>query len=224
MKILVVEDEADLLNSITSYLAKQGYVCEVAGCYKEAQEKLALYRYDCLIVDITLPDGNGLNLLEEIKDRKGETGIIIISAKNSIDDKIRGLNLGADDYLPKPFHFAELSARLNALIRRLKFEGSNIAETGNLKIDLDQREVIVGNSPLILNRKEYELLVFFLSNKNRVVRKSALTEHLWGDNIDQADSFDFLYSQIKNLRRKLADAGATCEIETVYGIGYKFLA
>jgi DNA-binding response OmpR family regulator len=224
MKILIVEDEQDMLNSITAYLAREGYVCEIATTFIEADEKLYLNEYDCLILDITLPGGNGLDLLEKLKAKKNHTGAIIISAKNSIDDKIKGLNLGADDYLPKPFHLSELNARVNALLRRLKFEGSNNIEVGNLKIDLDQRIACVEKKALILNRKEYELLLFFVSNKNRVVKKTSLTEHLWGDSIYQVDSYDFLYSQIKNLRKKLTEGGCKADIQTVYGIGYKFIS
>jgi DNA-binding response OmpR family regulator len=223
MKILIIEDEPDMLNSITGYLAKEGYVCEIASTYIEGQDKLSIYEYDCIVLDINLPGGNGLDLLEELKKNKTNTGVIIISARHSLDDKIRGLNLGADDYLPKPFHLSELNARLNALLRRLKFEGSNDIEVGDIKIDLDQRLVYVNKKAIVLNRKEYELLIFFVSNKNRVVKKTSLTEHLWGDNIDQADSYDFLYSQIKNLRKKLSEAGSNAEIQTVYGIGYKFI-
>jgi len=222
MKILIVEDEADLVNVITGYFAKEGYICEIASTYKEADEKLFIYQYDCIILDITLPDGNGLELLEKLKKKK-DTGVIIISARNSLDDKIKGLNLGADDYIPKPFHLSELNARLNALHRRMKFEGSNEAEIGDLKIDLDKRNVLVKGKELVLNRKEYELLLFFVSNKERVIKKTSLTEHLWGNSIDQADSYDFLYSQIKNLRKKFSDSGYKFNIQTVYGIGYKFI-
>lgn len=223
MKILIIEDDSEMLNSITAYLAKEGYICEIASTYIQANEKLFVYEYDCLVIDINLPDGNGLDLLQNIKDKKNTTGVIIISARNSIDDKIKGLNLGADDYLPKPFHFSELNARLKSLLRRLKFEGSNELSLGDITINLDLRTVNVNQKTVILNRKEYELLIFFISNKNRVIKKTSLTEHLWGDNIDQIDSYDFLYSQIKNLRKKLSDADSSVEIQTVYGIGYKFI-
>lgn len=224
MKILIVEDDPDMLNSITAYLAKEGYICEIASSYSEGHEKLNIYEYDCLILDINLSGNNGLDLLEQLKQRKNQTGIIIISARNSLEDKIKGLKLGADDYLTKPFHLSELNARINALLRRLKFEGSDNITIGNLKIDLECRLVHVKDFSIVLNRKEYELLIFFVSNKNRVVKKTSLTEHLWGDYIDQADSYDFLYSQIKNLRKKLMEAGATADIQTIYGIGYKFLS
>lgn len=222
MKLLVIEDEPDMLNSITSYLAKSGYVCEIAATYAEADERMWLYEYDCILLDISLPDGNGLDLLREIKERKNPAGVIIVSAKNSLDDKIAGLNLGADDYLPKPFHLSELQARVNAIIRRKNFAGKNEIVLENLVIDLDSKTVQVGDHFLTFTRKEYEMLLFFVSNKNRVVSKTSLAEHIWGDHIDQVDSYDFLYSQIKNLRKKLKELGSAFNIQSVYGLGYKF--
>ena len=223
MKILIVEDEPELLNSITAYFALTGYVCELASTYHEAYEKINLYEYDCLILDITLPDGNGLDLLEQVKKRNIKTGVIILSAKNSVDDRVRGLQLGADDYLPKPFHFTELNARVTAILRRLKFEGGNHVQVGNITIALDDQKVFVNEAELTLKKKEYELLLFFISNKNRIISKSSMAEHIWGDNIDQADSFHFLYSQIKNLRKRLNEQGADFNIQAVYGLGYKFI-
>lgn len=222
MKLLVIEDEPDMLSSITSYLAKSGYVCEIAATYTEAYEKLQIYEYDCILLDISLPDGNGLNLLQDIKERTSPAGVIIVSAKNSIDDKIAGLNLGADDYLPKPFHLSELQARVNAIIRRRNFAGKNEIVLENLVIDLDGKAVRVDEHSLILTRKEYEMLLFFVSNKNRVVSKTSMAEHIWGDHIDQVDSYDFIYSQIKNLRKKLKELGSAINIQSVYGLGYKF--
>ncbi len=222
MKLLVIEDEPDMLNSITAYLAKSGYVCEIAASYSEADEKLWLYDYDCILLDIWLPDGNGLELLRKIREQKNPAGVIIVSAKNSLDDKVAGLNLGADDYLPKPFHLSELQARVNAVIRRRNFAGKNEIELENLVIDLDSKTVRVGHQPLTLTRKEYEMLLFFVSNKNRVVSKASLAEHIWGDHIDQVDSYDFIYSQIKNLRKKLKEAGSAVNLQSVYGFGYKF--
>ena len=223
MKILIVEDEPDLLNSITAYFALSGYVCELASTYAEGDEKISMYEYDCIILDITLPGGSGLNLLEKVKSRKTKTGVIILSAKNSVDDKVKGLQLGADDYLPKPFHFTELNARVTAILRRLKFEGGNQIQVGNITIATDDQKVFVNGAELTLKKKEYELLLFFISNKNRIVSKSSMAEHIWGDNIDQADSFHFLYSQIKNLRKRLNEQGADFNIQVVYGLGYKFV-
>jgi len=222
MKLLVIEDEPDMLNSITSYLAKSGYVCEIAATYSEADEKLWLYDYDCILLDISLPDGNGLDLLGEIKEKKSPAGVIIVSAKNSLDDKIAGLNIGADDYLPKPFHLSELQARVNAIIRRKNFAGENDIVLENLVIDLDSKTVKVDEHFLTLTRKEYEMLLFFVSNKKRVVSKTSLAEHIWGDHIDQVDSYDFIYSQIKNLRKKLKEFDSAYNIQAVYGLGYKF--
>jgi DNA-binding response OmpR family regulator len=223
MKILVVEDEIGILHSITAYFAKSGYVCEIAGTQKDAEEKIHLYEYDCVILDITLPDGNGLQILEQLKKAKSKAGIIILSAKNSLDDKILGLSLGADDYLAKPFHMTELNARVTAILRRLKFDGDNKVQIGNIEFNLDAKQVYVDEKEVVLKKKEYELLLFFVSNKNRIVSKTSLAEHIWGDDIDRVDSFDFLYSQIKNLRKKLHETNAEYNIQATYGIGYKFV-
>ena len=224
MKLLVIEDEPGMILSITSYLAKSGYVCEIADTYAGASEKLWLYDYDCILLDISLPDGNGLNILHELKKRNKTAGVIIVSAKNSLDDKIEGLNLGADDYLPKPFHLSELQARVNAVIRRKNFAGKTDITLENMAIDLDGKTVRVDEQVLVLTRKEYEILLFFISNKNRVVSKSSLAEHIWGDHMDQADSYDFIYSQIKNLRKKLKGFNSVYNITAVYGLGYKLIA
>ncbi len=223
MKLLVIEDEPEMLSSITSYLAKSGYVCEIADTYAGAEEKLWLYDYDCILLDISLPDGNGLDILREIKTRKKQAGVIVVSAKNSLDDKIEGLNLGADDYLPKPFHLSELQARVNAVIRRRHFSGNNVITLENMCIDLDSKTVRINERSITLTRKEYEILLYFISNKNRVISKSSLAEHIWGDDIDQADSYDFIYSQIKNLRKKLKDFNSTYNLQVVYGLGYKLI-
>jgi DNA-binding response OmpR family regulator len=196
-------------------------VCEIAATYAEADEKLWLYDYDCILLDVSLPDGNGLGLLQQIKEKKSPAGIIIVSAKNSLDDKVEGLNFGADDYLPKPFHLSELQARVNAIIRRRHFAGKNEIVLKNIVIDLDSKSVRVDEHFLTLTRKEYEMLLFFVSNKNRVVSKTSLAEHIWGDHIDQVDSYDFIYSQIKNLRKKLKEFDSAYNIQAVYGMGYK---
>jgi DNA-binding response OmpR family regulator len=223
MKILVVEDEIGMLHSITAYFAKSGYVCEIATTFSEAEEKINMYEYDCVILDITLPDGNGLDIVEQLKKNKSKAGIIILSAKNSLDDRVKGLSLGADDYLPKPFHLTELNARVIAILRRLKFDGNNETQIGNIRLDFDSQRIFVNAKELVLKKKEYELLLFFISNKSRVISKPSLAEHIWGDNADRADSFDFLYSQIKNLRKRLQEANADYNIEAIYGIGYKFV-
>jgi DNA-binding response OmpR family regulator len=221
MKILIVEDEPELLKSIHSYLASEGFVCETANDYSKASELLQLYTYDCLVVDITLPNGSGLDLVKLLKDKNESTGIIIISAKNSLDDKVKGLELGSDDYLTKPFHLSELNARIKALVRRRAFGGSAILRLGTIEVDTNLKEVKVNSGVVPLTTKEYELLIYFISGKNKVFTKEAIAEHLWGSSIDQSDSFDFIYTHIKNLRKKLIDAGAEDPIKTVYGMGYK---
>ena len=222
MKILIIEDEVGMLQSINAYFEKSGYVCEIASTFLDAEEKIHLYQYDCIILDITLPDGNGLDILDQIKKKKSKAGVIILSAKNSLDDRVKGLTLGADDYLPKPFHLTELNARVLAIHRRLKFEGESEISIGNIRLDLDTKRVYVGVNELTLKKKEYELLLFFITNKTRIISKSSLVEHIWGDNTDKSDSFDFLYSQIKNLRKRLQENKADYNIEAIYGIGYKF--
>jgi DNA-binding response OmpR family regulator len=206
------------------FLEKENFVVETADSVFEAQNKIGVYSYDCILLDINLKDGSGFSLLEDLKKNNIEDGVIIVSARNSLDDKLEGLNLGADDYLAKPFHMSELNARVKAVLRRRQFKGSNKITIGNLSINLDEHEVSIDEKPLNLNRKEFEILLFFTSNQNRLVNKSALAEHVWGDHIDQADSFEFIYSQIKNLRKKLKAADADIEIKAVYGIGYKLVA
>ncbi len=222
MKILLVEDEKGLSASIISYFKMSGYVCELAGDFKTASEKIAVYKYDCAIIDLNLPDGSGLDIIKQLKKENDPTGIIIISARDTIDDRIEGLNLGADDYLVKPFDLAELNARVRSLIRRITFSGSNIIEAGKLSIFPDEFQVKAGDDLLDLTKKEYNLLLFFISNMNRVIAKETIAEHLWGDNIDMANSYDFVYAHIKNLRKKLQEKGLQEYIQTIYGIGYKF--
>ncbi|HEY8400073.1 MAG TPA: response regulator transcription factor [Cytophagaceae bacterium] len=223
MKILVIEDEKELRKSIVSYLAHEGYLCESASTFDEAKEKLAAYKYDCLVIDINLPGGTGLDLIREFKKTSSEAGIIIISARNALEDKLTGLEIGADDYLTKPFHLPELNARIKSIIRRRHFKGNNEIIFNEIKVLPDSREVYIFDTPVVLTAKEYDLLLFFLSNKGRVVSKDSIAEHLWGDYIDQADSFDFIYTHIKNLRKKMMQYGSKDYISSVYGIGYKFL-
>ncbi|MEI7661806.1 MAG: response regulator transcription factor [Bacteroidota bacterium] len=224
MKILLIEDEKELSGSITEYLQKENYLCEAVLNYEDAIEKINLYRYDCIIVDINLPDGSGLDVIRALKQIKSETGIIIISARNSLDDKIAGLEIGADDYLTKPFHLPELNARVKSIIRRRSFGGTNEINFNDIRILPEQMEVTVNGSTLVLTKKEYDLLIFFISNKDRVLTKEAIAEHLWGDEMDTADSFDFIYTHIKNLRKKIMEKGGEDYIRTIYGMGYKFTA
>ena len=219
MKVLIIEDEPEMLDNMRDTLEREHYQVETAADYQTASGKLGVYNYDCILLDITLPDGDGLELLKQIKDHGKDDGVIIVSAKDSLDDRLKGLNLGADDYLPKPFHMAELHARVNAVLRRLNFKGQSLLEFGNVSINPGNREVVIAGSPIDLNRKEYDILMYLVTNKNRLVTKAALAEHVWGDHIDQADSFDFVYSQIKNLRKKLENSDMS--IESVYGVGYK---
>ncbi len=222
MKLLIIEDEKDLSDSICEYLNSELFICETATEFYAASEKIHMNDYACIILDITLPNGSGLELLKEIKKLHKEDGVLIISARNSLDDKITGLNLGADDYLPKPFHLAELGARVAAIIRRKSFNGKNQVMLGELTLDIQDRTVIVGNNNINLTRKEYELLLYFVSNKNRVVTKESIAEHLWGDNMDMSDNFDFIYSHVKNLRKKIMQNGGPDYIKAIYGMGYKF--
>ena len=222
MKILLVEDEIEMQKSIQHYLGLEKNIVEVASDFNTAFEKIQLYEYDCVLLDITLPFGNGLDLIKAIKKRRSKTGIIIISAKNSFDDKIDGLNLGADDYLPKPFYLPELNARIKSLIRRNNFDGVDAIVINEIKLYPDERKVLINEIPLNLTSKEFDILVYFIANKNRVIQKNALVEHLWGDNADQFDNFDFIYNHVKNLRKKLLAANCHDYLQSIYGIGYNF--
>lgn len=223
MKILIVEDEKELLEAITLSLEKEKFVIESASDFETASEKMAMYEYDCILLDIMLPFGSGLDLLKQLKQSNKSENVIIISAKDSLEDKIKGLELGADDYLTKPFHISELNARIKAILRRKKLDGKNTIEAKNVCLDITERQLTIDEINIPLNRKEFDILNYFLLNKNRVVTKTALAEHVWGDNIDQADNLDFIYYQIKNLRKKLQQANAEIELELVYGIGYRMI-
>ncbi|MFV0366202.1 MAG: response regulator transcription factor [Mangrovibacterium sp.] len=221
MKILIVEDELQLQQNIKEFLEKEAFLVECVPNYQEASAKVAFYDYDCILLDIMLPDGSGIDILKELK-RLGKTdNVIIISAKDSLDDKVLGLELGADDYLAKPFHLSELNARVRAVIRRKNLQGKNVVRLANVELDLDDRQFKVAGELVHLNRKEFDVLYYFLVNKNRLITKSALAEYVWGDDSDNMDSFDFIYYQIKNLRKKLKDAQAEILIEATYGVGYK---
>lgn len=221
MKILIVEDSDSLRDIMIRSLEKERYVVESVSNFHEGLNKINDYDYDCIVLDIMLPDGNGLSLLQEIKKLRKKDSVIIVSAKDSIEDKITGLDLGADDYLIKPFHLAELNARIKSVIRRKQQDGELSISLGNVVIYPDRHTAYIDEQELILNRKEFDLLYYFMTNPNRVIEKSALVESVWGDYIDQADSFDFIYSQVKNLRKKLKSVRAIPEIKSVYGFGYK---
>ena len=223
MKILIVEDEHKLSDSIVTYLKSEKYLCEQAFDYNEALEKVRGYDYDCVLLDLMLPGGSGLDILRDIKRRNNPAGVIIVAAKDSLDDKVKGLEIGADDYLPKPFHLAELGMRVYAIIRRKEFGASNTLENNGIKINLLEKSVEANGRPVTLTKSEYDLLLFFIGNRNRVLSKGAIAEHLSGDFADMMDNFDFVYTHIKNLKAKLAQTGIPNCIQNVYGMGYKWI-
>lgn len=222
MKVLIIEDERKLSDSIVDYLKGEKYLCEQAFDFNDAMMKVRVYDYDCVLLDLMLPGGNGLDILRDIKRRNNPAGVIIVSAKDSLDDKLKGLQIGADDYLAKPFHLAELSMRIYAVIRRKEFGASNRLECGGISIDLLEKSVTASGHSLTLTKSEYDLLLFFIGNKNRVLSKGAIAEHLSGDFADMMDNFDFIYTHIKNLKAKLTEAGIKDCVKNVYGMGYKW--
>lgn len=223
MKLLIVEDDRSLSAAINEYMKMEGHICEIALNYRQAINKTADNLYDCIILDIGLPDGSGLDIIRELKANKSIDGILILSAKSSLDDKLTGLKTGADDYLTKPFHFAELSARINAIYRRNNLLGQNEISFNEIKINTSDNQVKVNGTVLSLTRKEYDLLLFFMANRNRIITKESIVEHLWGDDVILTDSFDFVYTHVKNLRQKITKAGGKNYIKCIYGFGYKFL-
>lgn len=223
MKILIIEDETELMEVIRQSLEKENFRVETAKDFGCALDKIISFDYDCILLDIMLPDGSGLDILQELKNLNKSDNVIIISAKDSLDDKLSGLELGADDYLTKPFHIAELNARIKSVLRRKTFGGRNTVELANVRLDLDDRTLQIDNQTLPLNRKEFDILSYMVVNKNRLVNKTSLAEHVWGDHMDEADDYEFIYSQIKNLRKKLKESRAGIEIQAVYGLGYKLV-
>ena len=224
MKILVIEDEQGLRENITAYLNADGNIGECCDSLSAAIDKLAAYQYDCLVLDIGLPDGEGFAVLDYLKAQNRTEAVLIISARNSLDDKLKGLNFGADDYLTKPFHLAELKARLMAVFRRKALNTNNNLIFNEIVIDVLGRNVEINGMSIVLTKKEYDMLLYFLANKNKVISKTAIAEHLWGDEMDMHDNFDFIYTHIKNLRKKIMDAGCADYLKSIYGIGYKFSA
>ena len=222
MKLLLIEDNVQLLNDMNEFLIENDFRVETASTLREAREKVFVYKYDLLIIDIGLPDGSGLELLKEVKEKKYDAGILILTAKDAVEDKVEGLNLGADDYMTKPFHKAELNARIKSILRRNKFNRNDVIEFGDLKIDIPASEVSINSEKVVLTKKEYDLLLYFVQNPNRVITKESIAEYLWGDHADQADNFDFIYNHIKNLRKKISSAGGKNYIHAMYGMGYKF--
>jgi DNA-binding response OmpR family regulator len=222
MKILIVEDEIELIESMATYLQNEDFIVEKATNFFDAEDKLISFNYDVVILDITLPDGSGIDLLKIIKKKDSKVGVLIVSAKNSLDDKLKGLDLGADDYITKPFHLAELNSRVKSLLRRQKFDGNDLITFNEIEIDPISKEVTINNRLIELTKKEYNLLLYFVANKNKVVTKESIAEHLWGDEIEMADSYDFIYTHLGNLRKKIKKYGANDYVKTMYGLGYKF--
>jgi DNA-binding response OmpR family regulator len=223
MKVLIVEDETDLQSVLIDFLSKEKYAFDAVSTYHEASEKISLYNYDCILLDINLPDANGFKLLDELKEIDKTEGVIIISARASVDDKIRGLNLGADDYLTKPFHLSELNARIQAVIRRKKFDSSRKISFANIEIDILQLAVKIDGNTISLTKKEFDILQHLIANRNIVVSKNSIVEYIWGDYVDNSLSLDLLSTHLKNLKRKLKQANATAEIRNVYGVGYQIM-
>ena len=223
MKILIIEDEPSLREVMQRALEQERYIVETAATYAEADARIAAYSYDCILLDIMLPDGSGLRLLEHIKHLRRRDNVIIISARDSLDDKVEGLELGADDYLPKPFHTAELLARIRSVLRRGRSGGDLTLTGGNVSLDVDKARVTVDGREVALLKKEFDILLYLMQRPNHLVDKTVLAEAVWGDHADDADNFQFVYAQMKNLRRKMAEAGATAEIKSVYGFGYKLV-
>jgi DNA-binding response OmpR family regulator len=221
LKILIVEDEKVLNESMVAYLSASDYVCESVSTYSNALEKIDNHTYDCIVLDIMLPGGSGLQLLKYLKEDRKNEGVIIISAKGALDDKITGFQLGADDYLTKPFHLSELSMRIAAIIRRRNFQGQSVITAGDISIDVPAKTVHVNKKELDLTQKEYQLLLYLVTNKNKIVSKNAIAQHLWGDDLDFAENYDFIYTHIKNIRKKIIAAGGNDSIRSVYGMGYK---
>jgi len=222
MKLLIVEDNFRLAGDMKEFLLNNDYIVENAATRWEASEKISLYQYDLVVIDLGLPDGNGLDLIGEVKEYQRDAGILILTARDAIEDKVKGLEAGADDYMTKPFHKAELNARIRSILRRNKFNRSNVLQIRELKVDFAASQASVNEVPLNLTKKEYDLLLYFMQNPNRVLTKESIAEHLWGDHIDQADSFDFIYNHIKNLRKKISGAGGKNYIQAMYSMGYKF--
>jgi DNA-binding response OmpR family regulator len=222
MKILIIEDEKELVAAIKNFLETEGFLVETACTFYEAEDSLSAYIYDIIILDLTLPGGSGLDLIKIIKDMNRKAGLLIVSAKNSLDDKITGLDMGADDYITKPFHLAELNSRIKSLARRRHFDGSSELIFNEIRIDTESNEVFVNGALLDLTKTEYEIFLYFIVNKNKVITRESIAEHVWGNSISYSDNFDFIYSHIKNIRKKIEQNNGRNYLQNIYGIGYKF--
>lgn len=223
MKILIIEDELALLQTVEDFLKSENFLTETAHDFHAGLEKALTYDYDCILLDIMLPGGSGLDILMALKEQHKKQPVLILSAKDSVEDKVLGLEIGADDYLAKPFHLAELLARVKSIIRRNARDGEKLLQYKNVTVDPDNRQVMVDGKEMILNRKEYDLFYYFILRPNKLMEKTSLIESVWGDSSDQADSLDFIYSQIKNIRKKLKEAQADMDLQAVYGVGYKLV-
>lgn len=222
MKILIIEDEQELAVSIKGYLKAHDVMCEIVHTLRHAFDKIGTYEYDCILLDLMLPDGDGFKILSALKKQNRAEGVIVISAKEMLETRIEGFNLGADDYLTKPFHLSELLVRIQALIRRKNFKGNNLVAFNEVEIDILSKSVSVKGHKIEVTKKEIDLLLYLIGNKNKVLSKSAIAEHLSGDMADMLDNHDFVYAHIKNLKKKLSEAGCDDYIKTVYGLGYKW--
>ncbi len=222
MKILIIEDEKELVAAIKSFLETEGFLVETAYTFFEAEDSLSTYIYDMIILDLTLPGGNGLDLIRIIKEMNRKAGLLIVSAKNSLDDKITGLDMGADDYITKPFHLAELNSRIKSLARRRHFDGSSVLIFNEIRIDTESNEVFVNYSLVDLTKTEYDILLYFIVNRNKVITRESIAEHVWGNSISYSDNFDFIYSHVKNIRKKIELNHGRNYLHNIYGIGYKF--
>lgn len=222
MKLLVIEDEHELRNSISDFFNKSGAIAIGAANKFEAEDKLISHQFDAIVLDITLPDGNGIDIIPIIKETQSNSGILILSAKNSLDDKIKGLDLGADDYLTKPFHLAELNSRIKALVRRNVYKGEDSVSFNEIRVNLSESQAYIDHAVIQLTKKEFDLLLYLINNQNRVLTKESIAEHLWGDNIEYLENYDFIYTHIKNLRKKIVANGGNDYLKTVHGIGYKY--
>ena len=222
MKLLIIEDESDLIETIAEFFKKMGELVIAVRTKFEAEDKLLTHQFDVIILDITLPDGSGIDLIPIIKNTQENSGVLILSAKNSLDDKIAGLDLGADDYLTKPFHLAEFNSRIKALIRRKIFKGDDVIHFHEIRINLNENQAYINDTQLVLTKKELSLLLFFVNNSNRILTKESIAEHLWGDDIDFMENYNFIYTHIKNLRKKILEVGGIDYLKTIHGIGHKY--
>lgn len=221
--LLLVEDEISLLQVMQQYLENEKYQVTAADTFKGARKEIAKNHFDVALIDINLPDGNGNSLINDLKTQDDKTGIIIVSSDNLTDDKIRSLDLGADDYLTKPFDLQELNARIRSVIRRKQPEVGHKIEADGITLFPNNYKAVANDKEIGLTKKEFELLLYLISNKNRLVTKEMLVLHLWNINIDSYDNVDFIYTHVKNLRKKLIAAGAKDHIKNMHGIGYSYV-